>query len=320
MLKTGVIGAGHLGKIHLSLLKENKDFTIIGFFDSNPEVSRSVAKEFGVESFSTADDLIKQCDVLNIVTPTLSRLDYACRAIKAGKHIFIEKPVTLNSTESKKLSQLAREAGITAQAGYVERFNPAFLAAEQFITRPIFLDFQRISTYNPRGTDVSVVLDLMIHDINLMLHLVKSNIKKISATGSAVLCDTEDIAEARIEFDNGCVASLTASRIALGNTRKLNVFQKENYLSLDFINKTALKADVKKGILSKDEEAYASFENKSIVHKQLEVKPINAIAHELSLFAGAIKNKTQSAVTLDEAYQTMKIADEILGIIKKNNS
>ena len=285
-------------------------------------MAEAVKKEFAVEAFENADDLIKQCDALSIVTPTLFHFDYACRVIKAGKHAFIEKPVTLNSTESKKLAQLAREAGIIAQAGYVERFNPAFLAAEPFITRPIFIDFQRISTYNPRGTDVSVVLDLMIHDINLMLQIVKSNIKKISATGSAVLCDTEDIAEARVEFDNGCVANLTASRIALNNNRKMNVFQKGNYLSLDFINKTAVKAELRKNsqALTRQEKVYASFGDKSLVHENLEIKPINAIAHELHLFAEAIKNKTSAVVSLDEAYHTMKIADEILGIIKKNNS
>jgi len=207
----------------------------------------------------------------------------------------------------------------------VERFNPAFLAAESFITRPFFIDCQRISTYNPRGTDVSVVLDLMIHDINLMLHLVKSNIKKISATGAAVLCDTEDMAEARIEFDNGCVANLTASRIALSNKRKMNIFQKENYLSLDFLNKTAEKVEIKKALSlltsgEKKEKVLAGFGDKSLIHESLEVKPINAIAHELQLFADAIKNKRDAVVTLDEAYHTMKIADEILGIIKKNNS
>jgi len=318
MIKIGVIGAGHLGRIHISLLKNIPYFTIVGFYDNNPEAVNSIKNEFGIPSFTNADDLVAQCDAINIVTPTLFHFDYACQAIKAGKHVFIEKPVTLNSVEAKKLALLASEAGITAQAGHVERFNPAFIAAEPFIKRPIFIDFQRTAIYNPRGTDVSVVLDLMIHDIDLLLHLVKSNIKKISATGSAVLCDTEDIAEARIEFDNGCVANLTASRIALGNNRKMNIFQKENYLSLDFLNKTAVRAIVKTGKIE-NEKVYASFENKSIVHENLEVKPINAIAHELQLFADAIKNKKMAAISLDEAYDTMKIADEIINTIKKNN-
>ena len=319
MLKTGVIGAGHLGKIHLSLLQKNKDFYLTGFYDNNPEICKSVEKEFGIKAFESADELIKQCDAVNIVTPTLFHFDYACRAIKAGKNIFIEKPVTLNPVEGKKLAQLAREAGITAQAGYVERFNPAFLAAENFVTRPVFIDCRRVALYNPRGTDVSVVLDLMTHDINLILHIVKSNIKKISASGSAVLCDTEDIAEARIEFDNGCVANLTASRIALSNHRKMNIFQKENYLSLDFLNKTVVKAEIQKGNLSESGKNYVSFGDKNLVFEDLKVQTINSIAHELELFASAIKNKDTAAVTLDEAYNTMKIADEILGIIKKSN-
>lgn len=317
MLRIGVIGAGHLGKIHLSLLKQIKDFTIVGFFDNDKAVSEKIKAEFGISAFASADELIGQCDAVNIVTPTLFHFDYASRAIKAGKHVFIEKPVTLNTNECKKLAQLAREAGITAQAGYVERFNPAFLAAEKLVTRPIFIDCRRVAMYNPRGTDVSVVLDLMTHDLNLILHLVKSNIKKISATGSAVLCDTEDIAEARIEFDNGCVANLIASRIALGNHRKMNIFQKGNYLALDFMNKTAVNAIIKKGEISNAENVYASFGDKNLVHETLDVKPINSILHELQLFADAIKNRTASAVTLDEACSTMKLADEILAIIKK---
>ncbi|HWY38142.1 MAG TPA: Gfo/Idh/MocA family oxidoreductase [Bacteroidia bacterium] len=316
MLKAGVIGAGHLGKIHLMLLKKTNGFNLVGFYDIDPLVSQNVKKEFEVEAFEDADTLIKQCDALIIVTPTLFHFDYACRAIKAGKHIFIEKPVTVSSAESKKLVQLAHEAGIIAQAGYVERFNPAFLAGEPFVTRPVLIDCQRISTYNPRGTDVSVVLDLMIHDINLVLHLVKSTIKKISATGSVVLCDTEDIAEARIEFDNGCVANLTASRIASNNTRQMNIFQKEGYLALDFINKTAVYAEATKGEVPAG-KTHVSFGDKNLVHNHLEVKPINAIAHELQLFAESIKNKKVNGVTLDEAYLTMKVADEILAVIKK---
>ncbi|MGZ3861808.1 MAG: Gfo/Idh/MocA family protein [Bacteroidia bacterium] len=317
MLRIGVIGAGHLGKIHLSLLKQVKDFTVVGFFDNDKVVSEKVKAEFGIEAFTNADELIRQCDAVNIVTPTLFHFDYASRVIKAGKHVFIEKPVTLNTNECKKLAQLAREAGITAQAGYVERFNPAFLAAEKFVTRPIFIDCRRVSMYNPRGTDVSVVLDLMTHDLNLILHLVKSNIKKISATGSSVLCNTEDIAEARIEFDNGCVANLIASRIALGNHRKMNIFQKGNYLALDFMNKTAINAIIKKGTVPDPEKVYASFGDKNLVHENLRVEPLNSIQQELQLFANAIKNKTTSAVTLDEACATMKVADEILAIIKK---
>lgn len=317
MLKIGVIGAGHLGKIHLSLLQKIGAFKIVGFYDVDEHVSKKVSKELGITAFENADDLISQCDAINIVTPTLFHYDYACRAIKAGKNIFVEKPVTPNPAESKKLAQLAHEAGITAQAGYVERFNPALVTAEPHIKRPLFIDCRRVSTYNPRGTDVSVVLDLMTHDINLMLHLVKSNIKKISATGSAVLCDTEDIAEARIEFDNGCVANLTASRIALGNNRRITIFQQDNYLAIDLIRKTATAVHVKKGQLQNGETAHATFGEKNLVHENLEVRSYNAIEQELLLFAEAIRKKKPAPVTLDEAYQTMKIADEILHLIRK---
>ncbi len=298
MIRIGIIGLGHLGKIHLSLLKSLPDFKIIGFYDTDS----SLKIESGIENFKSAHELIEKCDAISIVTPTPFHFEYACKAIKAGKHVFIEKPVTLNSAEAKKLALLASEAGVIAQAGHVERFNPAFLAAESFISRPLFIDCERFATYNVRGTDVSVVLDLMIHDIDLVLHLVKSNIKKINATGSSVLCETYDIAEARIEFDNGCVANLRVNRVASESARKMHVFQKENYLTLDFLNKTLVKGIV---------------QNKNIIHENLEVKLVNAIAHELQLFADAIKNKKTAAITLDEAYHTMKVVDEIMALIQK---
>jgi predicted dehydrogenase len=307
MIRVGILGAGHLGKIHMSLLKNLKGFEIIGFYDNNPEVSVKMEKESGIKYFSSAQDLINACDAIDIVTPTPFHFEYASMAIKAAKHLFIEKPITISSAEAKKLVFLAREANIVAHAGHVERFNPAFMATESQIDRPVFIDCRRIATYNPRGTDVSVVLDLMVHDIDLVLHLVKSPVKKISATGSAVLCPTEDIAEARIEFDNGCVATISASRVATHNLRKMTVFQKENYFSMDFLEKAAVKS-----IVEKENDI------KKITHQKLEIQPVNAIERELQLFAGAINHQKNNAVTLEEAYNTMKVADEILEVIKKN--
>jgi len=308
MIRVGILGAGHLGKIHLKLLKNLGDFSIAGFFDIDKDVSAKTEAETGIRSFASAAELIKNCDAIDIVTPTPFHFDYAARAIKSAKHVFIEKPVTLNSQEAKKLVFLAKEANIVAHAGHVERFNPAFLAVRPLISRPVFIDCRRMAIFNPRGTDVSVVLDLMVHDIDLVLNLVRSPVKKISATGSAVLCPTDDIAEARLEFDNGCVATLSTSRVASNNVRKISVFQDTDYFSLDLLEKTAFKS------YPCDPHPGAMF----LHHEKLATKPVNAIEYELQLFANAIHKQKNEAVTLDEAYNTMKVADEIMEIILKN--
>jgi predicted dehydrogenase len=233
-----------------------------------------------------------------------------------GKHVFIEKPVTLNSPDAKQLALLAREAGIIAQAGHVERFNPAFLTAQPFIMRPFYIDCQRTALFNPRGTDVSVVLDLMIHDIDLVLRLARSNIKKISASGFRVLCESEDVAEARIEFDNGSVANLRTNRAALQNIRLMEVFQEKDYLHVDLLDKKVSRAEIKEKIVP-GENVLVHHRDKYMTAKNLEIQPVNAIGRELDLFAEAIADKKIPPVSLDEAYQTMKVADEIIAQIRK---
>ena len=313
MIKIGVLGAGHLGKIHISLLKEIKEFDIIGFYDSDVELSAQIEKTYGIKAYASCDDLFKKCDTIDIVCPTPFHYPYAELAIKAGKHVFIEKPVTSNPEETKNLMQLCHEAGVVVQVGHVEQFNPAFLAAKEFITRPVFISAERLALYNPRGTDVSVVLDLMIHDIDLVLSMVKSNIKKIQASGSPVICSTDDIAHARIDFDNGTIANLTVSRVALLNKRSLTFFQKENFLSVDLLNKTVTKAELKKNYLPKENESIIALrDDKSIVKEVIAVKPINAIKHELELFAKAIQNQTKSPITLADAYLTMQTTGKIM--------
>ena len=238
MLKVGVLGAGHLGKIHLKLLKELKtDYEVIGFFDSDRENAKKVNREFQVKSFKKMEDLINESDVINIVTPTLSHFECAKMAIKAHKHLFIEKPITNTTEEAEVLMKLSREAGVFVQVGHVERFNPAFIVAKDYCNQPMFIESHRLAAFNPRGTDVPVVLDLMIHDIDIILSIVKSNIQKISASGVAVVSDTPDIANARIEFDNGCVANITASRMSLKKMRKTRIFQKDAYIAIDFLEK-----------------------------------------------------------------------------------
>ena len=178
MLKTGIIGAGHLGKIHIKLLKEIAGIELIGFYDNNEENSKNVSKEFNVNSYDSADALIEDVEAVVIVTPTIYHFDYAMKAIKKSCHLFIEKPMTGTIEEAKKLFQISAEADVKIQVGHVERFNPAFIAAQPYFDQPMFIETHRLAQFNPRGTDVSVVLDLMIHDIDIILSVVKSNIKK----------------------------------------------------------------------------------------------------------------------------------------------
>ena len=228
MLKIGVVGVGHLGKIHLKCIQQIAEYELMGIFDSNDEVSKKVSNEFETKAFDSFDELLEQCDVIDIVTPTLSHFDYARKAIIASKQVFIEKPITHTTKEAKSLISLASEANVKVQIGHVERFNPAFLSIQNYFDNPMFIETHRLAEFNPRGTDVSVIHDLMIHDIDIVLSIVK---------GVAVVSETPDIANARIEFDNGCVANLTASRVSLINMRKTRVFQKNAYLSIDFSEK-----------------------------------------------------------------------------------
>ncbi|GAA6773854.1 hypothetical protein AAGS39_46220 [Flavobacterium sp. CGRL2] len=237
MLKVGVLGAGHLGKIHLRLLQQSDKYELVGFYDENQENAERISKEFGYKNFSTIAKLIHAVDVIDIVTPTLSHYKCAKVAIKSGKHIFIEKPIANTVAEAEEIIALAKEYNVKGQVGHVERFNPAFIATKNMIENPMFIETHRLAEFNPRGTDVPVVLDLMIHDIDAILSVVNSKVKDIHASGVSVISDTPDIANARIEFENGCVANLTASRISMKNMRKSRFFQKDAYISVDFLEK-----------------------------------------------------------------------------------
>ncbi|MGY8909309.1 MAG: Gfo/Idh/MocA family protein, partial [Flavobacteriales bacterium] len=239
MLKVGVLGAGHLGKIHLRLLKESKKYELVGFYDPFTENAEKVAKEFGYKLFDSIDDLIDAVEVVDIVTPTLSHFDCAKKAIEKGCHIFVEKPIAKTVLEAEAIKTLASQYHVQGQVGHVERFNPAFIAAKDLIKNPMFIETHRLAEFNPRGTDVPVVLDLMIHDIDIILSVVKSKVKNVHASGISVISETPDIANARIEFENGCVANLTASRISMKNMRKTRFFQKDAYISVNFLSKEA---------------------------------------------------------------------------------
>jgi len=324
MLKAGVLGAGHLGKIHLRLLNESSKYELIGFYDPNKDNAKKIAAEFGYKAFDTIQELIDAVDVVDIVTPTLSHHDCAVQVIKSKKHVFIEKPISNTVVEAEEIVSLAKENNVKGQVGHVERFNPAFIAVKNKIKSPMFIETHRLAEFNPRGTDVPVVLDLMIHDIDAILSVVQSKVTNVSASGVSVISETPDIANARLEFENGCVANLTSSRISLKNMRKSRFFQKDAYISVDFLDK---KCEVVK--MKDAPETPGDFDmilqNAEGVKKQIyfdnpDIDANNAILDELETFADAISNNTTPVVTLEDGTEALRIAHQVINCFKKPTS
>lgn len=322
-LKIGVLGAGHLGKIHLQLLQESKFYQLEGFYDPNLKTSKELSESKGYVAFSSLEALIKVVDVVDIVIPTLSHYEIALQCFEAGKHIFIEKPIAKTVAQAEEIVQKAKEKRLWGQVGHVERFNPAFKSVKKHLNNPMFIEVHRLAEFNPRGTDVPVVLDLMIHDIDIMLSIVKSKIKHISATGVSIISETPDIANARIEFENGCVSNLTASRISMKNMRKTRFFQKDAYISVDFLTKEVEIVKMKDAP-KQPQEFDLILQNAEGLKKQIyfdlpTVEKSNAILEELNSFAEAINNKTEPVVTLSHATDALRVAHQIIDCFLKKN-
>ena len=302
-LKVGVLGAGHLGKIHLRLLNQSERYELVGFYDPNQEQAQKVVAEFGYTYFDNMDKLIEAVEVVDIVTPTLSHYECAMKAIAAKRHIFIEKPITSTVEEAEEIYHLLEDNHLKGQVGHVERFNP------------MFIEVHRLAEFNPRGTDVSVVLDLMIHDIDVLLSVVHSPVKHIEASGVAVISKSPDITNARIEFENGCVANLTASRISMKNMRKSRFFQRDAYISVDFLEKKVEVVRMKDAPEHPNEYDMilqnAEGEHKQIYFEYPEVQPSNAILDELETFADAIEHNTTPVVTFLQGTEALRVAREI---------
>jgi predicted dehydrogenase len=320
MLKIGVFGTGHLGKFHLNNWKEIPGIELVGFYDPDDAIARDVMDKYGLKRFTSEEELINACDAIDVVTPTQFHFGVCARAIKKGRHVFVEKPMANTMEEAKQLVKLAQESKIKFQVGHVERFNPAFLAAKGLDLHPMFIEVHRLAQFNPRGTEVSVILDLMIHDIDVILSLVKSEVKTISASGVAVMTDTPDIANVRIEFNNGCVANLTSSRISMKKMRKIRLFQKDAYIGIDFLDK---KTEVIKLKEPADENVFA-FDietpngTKTIAIASPQVPEVNAIKRELEEFVVAIKQNKQPIVNEIDGYRAMEVAHQILQKINQN--
>jgi predicted dehydrogenase len=320
MIKIGVFGVGHLGKFHLNNWKEIKNVEIVGFYDPNDDTAKEVSEKYQLPRFLDPDILMNACDAIDVVAPTNFHFEWCEKAIKKGKHVFVEKPLANTMQEAGQLVKLVEESGIKFQVGHVERFNPAFLAVKDRQLNPMFIEVHRLAQFNPRGTEVSVILDLMIHDIDIILSIVKSDVKTISASGVGVMTDTPDIANVRIEFNNGCVANLTSSRISMKKMRKIRLFQKDAYIGIDFLNK---KAEIIKLKESRDSNVF-TFDidtpsgKKTIAMDNPAVPEVNAIKKELEEFRDAILNNTKTIVSETDGYMAMDVAHQILAKIGNN--
>ncbi|HMZ45707.1 MAG TPA: Gfo/Idh/MocA family oxidoreductase [Chitinophagaceae bacterium] len=320
MLKVGVFGVGHLGKFHLNNWKEIEGIKIVGFFDPNNDAAKEVTATYGIKRFLDEDKLIDACDIIDIVVPTDWHFEVCSKAVRKGKHVFVEKPLCNTIPEAKALVEMVREANIKMQVGHVERFNPAYLALKDLSLNPMFIEVHRLAQFNPRGTEVSVILDLMIHDLDIILSLVKSDVKTISANGVAVMTDTPDIANVRIEFNNGCVANLTSSRISMKKMRKMRLFQKDSYIGIDFLEKKTeiikLKEPTDKNVFAFDVETPKG--KKTIAVANPTITEANAIKLELEAFVDSILNNKQTIVNEIDGYLAMEVAHQILNKINNN--
>ncbi len=320
MLNVGVFGVGHLGKYHLNNWKEMTGVKLVGFFDPNNDAAKEVAATYNIKRFIDEDKLFDACDIIDVVVPTDRHYEVCMRALRKGKHVFVEKPLAHTMEEAKALVDMAREANVKVQVGHVERFNPAYLAIKDIPVNPMFIEVHRLAQFNPRGTEVSVILDLMIHDIDIVLSMVKSGVKNIHASGVAVMTDTPDIANVRIEFNNGCVANLTSSRISMKKMRKMRLFQKDAYIGIDFLEKKTeiikLKEAADTNVFSFDLETPNG--TKTIAVANPEVSPVNSIKLELESFVDAIVNNTPTVVTEIDGLLAMEVAHQILEKINAN--
>jgi predicted dehydrogenase len=326
MLKIGVLGVGHLGKIHLNCLGMLENvYEITGFFDPDDDQAAQAEEKYGIPRFSNLDELMAAVDVVDIVTPTPTHFDLAKKAVEAGCHLFIEKPVTQTIEQADQLLKLSREKGVKVQVGHVERFNPALLSLAGMKLKPMFVEAHRLSMFNPRGTDVSVVLDLMIHDVDILLTLVGSEVTSISASGVNVLSETPDICNAHLEFANGCIANLTASRISLKQMRKMRFFQKDAYISLDFLEKQAqvvrmFEEDDPNSPPKEQMMSLPTAKGERWIHVEMPgIEPVNAIKMELETFAQCIRTDTNPKVSLEDGYEALKVAYRIMDSLQERS-
>lgn len=314
-VRIGIIGAGHLGRYHIECIQRIEGFAFVGFVDADPERAKQISDKYNIVAFPDTDSLLQSVDAVCIVTPTSSHFEIGMKAIAAGKHIFIEKPLTDSPEKSNQLANELAGSQLIGRVGHVERYNPAFIAAKKFgINQPVFIEAHRLAPFNPRGLDVPVVLDLMIHDIDIVLSVIGSEVEHIEANGVGVAGKSADICNARITFKNKAVANLTASRISLKQMRKLRLFQRDQYMAIDFLNH---EVQVVK-LLHEEPTDLISMKmdlpdgTRWIAADSPPVGKHNAIELELREFLDAIRNSSQKGVSFKEGAQAVEVAHKIM--------
>ncbi|NOS86719.1 MAG: Gfo/Idh/MocA family oxidoreductase [Ignavibacteria bacterium] len=325
-LNVGLTGCGHLGKIHCRLINEiaqnDTNVFFAGVYDSDPAITDTISKEYSIKAYKTLEEMLGEVDALVIVTPTSTHFEIAKKALAKNINLFIEKPVTSSLKEAEELIEMAEGKKVKIQVGHVERFNPALVALEKFEMKPRFIESHRLAQFNPRGTDVSVIQDLMIHDIDIILHLAGSPVKKIDANGVAVISDEIDIANARLTLENGCVANLTSSRISLKKMRKMRIFQGNAYISVDFLNNKSEVFRLTDNDTKSEGMSFPISDTKKIIYeepKPEKAESINPIKNELESFINSIINDKPVKVTLNAGKEAVEVADKIIEIIKNGN-
>ena len=324
-LNFGLVGVGHLGTFHLKLLKEIENINFVGFYELDKQKASKIESEYAVRSYSDYDSLLNDIEALSIVIPTNLHYKIAKKALEKGKHVFIEKPITETIAHAKELIAMAERSNLKIQVGHIERFNPAILSIEKYNLSPLFVESHRLDQFKPRGVEVAVVLDLMIHDIDIILSLIKSPIASVEANGVAIVSDTLDIANARITFQNGAVANVTSSRISQKKMRKMRIFQKDAYISVDFqqglseVFRLADEHEKNVNTLVSLGQIEKAKQKKNIIYEQPEVKEINALKYELELFSSAVLNDTVPVVSAYDGLRALEVADLIMQRINKQN-
>lgn len=322
-LRLGVIGLGHLGSLHVKMLSTAQSASLVAVYDIDEEICRKTAARYSVHAASSLEEVFAMVDAVSIATPTSTHFDVACKAIARSKHLFIEKPITQTVEQARELNARAAEKSVLVQVGHIERFNPAIVALDSYALAPVFIESHRLAQFNPRGTDVAVVLDLMIHDIDIILSLVNSDVTSIDASGVAVVTDSADIANARIRFANGCVANITASRISQKRMRKMRLFQRNAYISIDFLDGSC---EVFRLVEDADEQVSPTImlgqieqgkSNRSIVYEQPSVpKDLNPLQYELQLFIEYIHAGKKPIVDGVAGQRALEVAEQIVSMIE----
>jgi len=318
-IKIGVIGLGHLGSFHVEQLSTIDNVELVGVFDSNKKQAEKVGLKFNVSVFKEPLSLMKECEAVSIVTPTSTHYSIAKEALGLDCHLFIEKPITEKIHEAEELLKIAEAKKKVIQVGHIERFNPAFIYVKSLNIAPQFIEIHRLSPFNPRGTDVPVILDLMIHDLDLLLNMIDSKPLKIEASGVKVVSETIDIANARVSFNNGCVANITASRISQGSMRKMRIFQEQNYITVDFLQNSVEIYNVQdsppKDMPERKIFPIEGHNKKYIVYEKPEIIKHNALREELYHFSKSIAEGEKPKVDGHSAAEALSLALKIQKII-----